>query len=123
MIISDFTYTSYLHLLKLIAKNGYTITGYHKYSEAAYPCILRHDIDNDVEKALELAKLEADNSVQSTYFILLNTNFYNVFSSTVNKTLKEMTNNSLLMFICKTKYFQKTIPNSLFQFYCQDPGY
>jgi hypothetical protein len=74
----------------LIRDNGYNFADYHNYGNIANPCILRHDIDFDVEKALRLAKLEYNNSVTSTYFVLLNTNFYNVFSSTVNKMLKEI---------------------------------
>jgi hypothetical protein len=44
-----------------------------------------------MKKALLLAKLEADDiSVHSTYFIMLNTNFYNVFSNTVKVLVKEI---------------------------------
>ena len=42
--------------------------------------IMRHDIDFDLEKALFFAEMEAELGVQSTYFFLLRTNHYNVFS-------------------------------------------
>ena len=41
---------------------------------------MRHDIDYSVEKSLTLAKIENENSVTSTYFVLLTSDFYNVFS-------------------------------------------
>jgi hypothetical protein len=90
MPISDFTYSSYIYLLNTIAENGYTFVGYHNYTDVVNPCILRHDIDLDVEKSLEMAKIESEKQIQSTYFVLVNTGFYNICSSAVNKTVKEI---------------------------------
>ena len=93
MPITDFTYTSYIELLKRIIGNGYTFANYHNYGNFKKPCILRHDVDINVEKALKMAGIEADNfSLKSTYFVLLNTDFYNVFSDRTNKMLKEILN-------------------------------
>jgi hypothetical protein len=83
--VSDFSYSSYIRLLDSIIENGYVFADYHNYMDFSNSCILRHDIDFDVEKALQMAKLEAGKRVQSTYFFLLNTNFYNVFSTSTNK--------------------------------------
>lgn len=41
--------------------------------------LLRHDVDLSVEAALEMARVEADLGVQSTYFLLLTSPLYNVF--------------------------------------------
>jgi hypothetical protein len=90
MPFSDFTYDSYIHLLNAIIENGYAFAGYHNYMNLINPCILRHDIDFDVEKALEVAEIEAEKQIQSTYFVLLNTSFYNVFSTSVNRKLKKI---------------------------------
>jgi hypothetical protein len=90
MLISDFTYISYIHLLNIISENGYVFAGYHNCMDFANPCILRHDIDLDVGKALQIAKIEAEKQIRSTYFVLLNTNFYNVFSTAVNRIVKEI---------------------------------
>ena len=50
---------------------------------------LRHDIDNDLDKALKLAKLEKQLGVKSTYFVLLSTQFYNIAAKECrNKVLK-----------------------------------
>ena len=37
-----------------------------------------HDIDYSIEKAVELAALEAEENVKSTYFVLLSSEFYNL---------------------------------------------
>ena len=93
MPITDFTYTGYLQLINYITDQGYNITNYHEYQNISNPCILCHDIDFDVDKALILAKIEAETlSVCSTYFILINTNFYNVFSNSINNKIKEIIN-------------------------------
>jgi len=91
MPITDFTYTAYSQFINIIAQNGYTFTNYHNYKEVPNPCIMRHDVDFDIEKALKFARIETENnSIHSTYFVLINTNFYNSFSSTIKKMLKEM---------------------------------
>jgi len=91
LTITDFTYASYSQLINSITENGYTFTNYHDYKKVSKPCILCHDLDYDMGKALKFAKIEAENhSIYATYFVMLNTNFYNVFSSSVNSMLKEM---------------------------------
>lgn len=89
--ISDFTYSAYSQLIYSITDNGYTFCNYHDYEGVSKPCILCHDIDYDIEKALRLARLEADShSLRSTYFVLLNTNLYNLFSGSSNAMLMEI---------------------------------
>jgi hypothetical protein len=90
MSVSRFTYSDYRALLSIIKNCGYVIRDYHNYMGVGTPCILRHDIDFDVEKALKMAKLEAAVNVKSTYFVLLNTNFYNVCASDTLKMIKEI---------------------------------
>lgn len=80
MLITDFTYLSYRELIDSIIASEYQITNYHDNANFEAPCILRHDVDFDLEKAYHLAVLEAKMNVKSTYFVLLRTNFYNIFS-------------------------------------------
>jgi len=89
--ITDFTYAAYSQLISDIIVNGYTFTNYHDYNKITKPCILCHDIDYDMEKALKFAKIESESfSIHTTYFVMLNTNFYNVFSNSILSMLKEM---------------------------------
>lgn len=75
-----FTYDGYRELVNALKDNGYEITDYHDWKQYPKCAILRHDIDNSIEKALKLAELEAKLGVKSTYFVLVTSNFYNVAS-------------------------------------------
>lgn len=78
-----FTYESYRKLVEQIIKRGYQITDYHSYESVDKPCILRHDIDMDIKKARVFAEKEKEienGQVNSTYFVLISSDFYNPFS-------------------------------------------
>ena len=85
-----FTYHAYRNLVELIRKKGYSFASYKDWKDKEYCAILRHDIDNDIKKALELAKIENDLGVKSTYFVLVTSDFYNVFSEKNENYLKEI---------------------------------
>ena len=76
----QFTYKAYENLVTLLRRYNYTICSYHNYQQAEKSVILRHDIDLQIEKAVKMAKLEHDMNVSSTYFVLVSSNFYNIFS-------------------------------------------
>lgn len=88
----NFTYDSYEYLLDLLKDKGYDFCNYNNYKEFRKPIILRHDIDFSIDEALEFAKLENRKSIKSTYFVLLSTDFYNIFSKRANELLKEIMN-------------------------------
>lgn len=67
-------------MIGLLREKGYSFADYLNYSNFNKAVILRHDVDFSLEKALEMAEIEKKEEVQSTYFILLSTNFYNIFS-------------------------------------------
>lgn len=54
--------------------------------------IFRHDVDADLGKAVRLAALEAELGISSTYFILLTSDFYNVYSRSSYEALREIQN-------------------------------
>lgn len=74
-----FAYDDYLYLIDLLSEGGYQSTDYQHFAETNRPVILRHDIDMSLHKALTFARLENRISIRSTYFVLLSSNFYNVF--------------------------------------------
>lgn len=77
---SLFTYNWYSNFLNNLKENDYKVCDYDNWSGYDRCAILRHDIDNDIEKAVKIAEIENDNEVRSTYFVLLTSDFYNVFS-------------------------------------------
>ena len=86
----QFTYAAYCRLLSALKEGGYAIKNYHNYESEARCVILRHDIDSSLEQAVRLAELEAENGACSTYFVLLRTDFYNVFSKTGQAALRHI---------------------------------
>lgn len=78
----NFTYDSYRHLIGLLSENGYKICDYDNYNGiSGRRVILRHDIDNSIEKAVSLSDVERKlGGGHSTFFVLLTSDFYNVFS-------------------------------------------
>ena len=72
-----FTYNHYKNTLKQIKK----IKKFSTFSENSdNDVILRHDVDCSLKAALKMAKIESDLGVKSTYFILFNSEFYNIFN-------------------------------------------
>ena len=93
MSIRDFTYNSYIELLNLIIDNGYSVSNYHTHTVIKNPCIIRHDIDCDIEKAAKLAEIESQFSrteIHSTYFVLLKSNLYNIIEKSNIRNLKKI---------------------------------
>ena len=89
----DFTYSAYQGLIELLKKENYTVTNYHEYSSFSKDTdivILRHDIDNSVEKAYSMAQLENALGVKSTYFVLLTSEFYNIAAKKNRELLKKI---------------------------------
>ena len=79
----DFTEGEYQRLLKLAA-NRWRFIGFRDARDAGESTVLwRHDVDFSPQRALRLAQLEADLGVKATYFILLNSNFYNALEPAI----------------------------------------
>lgn len=75
-----FSYDSYLSFIELIRQHRYSFASYINWRDFDKCVILRHDIDYDMKKAFDMAYIEADAGVRSTYFVLLTSDFYNIFS-------------------------------------------
>lgn len=74
-----FTFADYERLLRRLKRENYSFSGYREADEEhGKTAILRHDVDWSPEKALKMAKLEADLGISSTFFFLLTSPFYNL---------------------------------------------
>lgn len=85
-----FTYQAYKELLTLLKEYDYTICDYHNYAQADRSVIIRHDIDLQIEKAVRMAEIEHEMGVTSTYFVLVTSNFFNVFSKRNQESLRQI---------------------------------
>lgn len=86
----NFTYSAYEELLSLLKRKHYDICNYENYKQSNRCVILRHDVDFSLEAALRFAELENKNGVQSTYFVLLSSYFYNPFYTKAYETITKI---------------------------------
>lgn len=85
-----FTYAAYRELIEKLRVHGYTFASYHDWEQYDRSVILRHDIDYSIPKALNLARIEKELGVKSTYFVLLTSDLYNIFSKKNAEMLREI---------------------------------
>ena len=80
----------YKALLKFMKKSKLKFSSFGDKLNSGRKIILRHDIDFCPTRALQIAKLENKLSISSTYFFLINTEFYNLQFEANKKILKEI---------------------------------
>jgi len=115
-----FTYSTYKRLLTVL-KRDYEFTSFSKIKFSNEPVekkvLLRHDIDLFLEKALNLATIEHQMGITSTYFLFLRNPFYNIFSregeTVVGKLISY--NHNIGLHFDSAKYEYKTIPQLAYQ--------
>lgn len=78
----NFSVDDYHRLVQAGLESGYRFLPFDAaVSNTAEPvCLLRHDIDADVEAALRMANIEAAAGVRATYFFMLRSPIYNLFA-------------------------------------------
>ena len=80
----EFSFEGYSKLLSAFEDAGYSFCGFEeidsRLTEGEPFVVLRHDIDISLRPALEIARIEYEQEIQATYFILLRSPFYNSFS-------------------------------------------
>ncbi|MBM3527025.1 MAG: hypothetical protein FJX62_02945 [Alphaproteobacteria bacterium] len=77
----EFSPAGYTALLGAMRDLGYEARNFEDADPAQRHLILRHDVDFSLEAAASMAELECRLGHASTYFVLLRTEFYNVFSN------------------------------------------
>ena len=93
--MESFTYSNYVNMLNVLKKDyKYTSFSKAKYGveSKSHKAIIRHDIDLSLEKALEMAKIEAENDLSAVYFFFLRSPFYNLFSHEGERIIREIIN-------------------------------
>jgi hypothetical protein len=90
--LQSFTHDSYRHLLSFL-KQHYKIVTFRELNYRDIPYIaLRHDIDMSPQEALDIAVIEKELNVKSTYFVLFSSPLYNVFEGNNLNLLKQISN-------------------------------
>jgi hypothetical protein len=92
----EFTHSGYRQLLRKLKGAGYNLIGFGEADCALRNreqfTLMRHDIDFDLEKAGCLARIEQSEGVSATYFFMLRTEHYNVFSREGTAAIQEILN-------------------------------
>lgn len=84
----EFSYDAYKELLITLKDEGYDFETFNDKLESSKSVICRHDVDMSLEHVVPMAELEHSLDVSSIYFVLLSTNFYNVFSPENREVLR-----------------------------------
>lgn len=88
----EFTKNGYRKLLETALSSGYAFLPFsdkERFSKGKV-CLLRHDVDADLNSALELARIETELGIRSTFFIMLRSPVYNLFSWSNHKIVEEI---------------------------------
>lgn len=95
-MVMQFNIQNYKNILKLIQLQNYNFIEACEWKKKSNSkkkiIILRHDIDFDLEYALNIAKIENKLNIKSNFFFLINDEYYNIFSPQSEKILKKILN-------------------------------
>lgn len=89
----QFTYEAYRSFLNELKEHGYQDCLYTDWDRYDKTVILRHDIDFSIEAACCLSEIEREAGMHSTYFVLLNTDFYNIASAQSRRMIDRIKEN------------------------------
>jgi hypothetical protein len=89
-----FSLEGYRELLLAFKGAGYSFCGFEEIGSRlreGHPfVVLRHDMDISLRPAVEIARIEYEEEVQATYFILLRSPFYNALSRDNAKLIRRI---------------------------------
>ncbi len=91
--MSEFTPLHYVETIEKYMDHGYHISPVSDYFKERIfdkQILLRHDVDLSLDYALDMALLEKDHGIKSTYYILLHSNLYNAMSPEGTEKVREI---------------------------------
>lgn len=81
-----FSRGTYVAVLETLARSSYRFSTFSEEAAGLLKdmpgrqCLLRHDVDVSMDYALDMARAEREHGVRSTYFLMLRSPMYNLFS-------------------------------------------
>lgn len=77
-----FSLKSYAETLRAYRDDGYAVTTFHEYLRDPQPkhLVLRHDIDNSIEQALRVGRVDAEAGCTASFFLRVHARGYNLMS-------------------------------------------
>lgn len=86
----EFSIDGYSSLIVSILDTGYTVVDFDSEIKQNSQILLRHDIDFSLEAALDVARVENKIGVISSFYILVSSEFYNIFTRRSHEILSEI---------------------------------
>ena len=90
----QFSLPAYREMIQAGLASGYLYLTFAEIADGAVEdgrqCLLRHDVDVSIALALELARVEAEMEVRSTYFLMPRSPAYNLLSRHSTMAVREM---------------------------------
>lgn len=87
---TGFTYRWYRQFLRRLSDDGYEFRTFSDGLTGGNEVLLRHDVDLAIEAALEMARIEAELDIESTYCVLLTSALYNPLEAERREILREI---------------------------------
>lgn len=88
--LRGFSWRDYETLLRTFLGAGYIFCNFDQFNPQSTNVILRHDIDFSIKAAINIARIESILGIKSHYFVLLNTEFYNLCSPSSQAIIEEI---------------------------------
>lgn len=87
-----FSLADYADTLSAYLDDGYAVTSFGEYLDDPQPkhLVLRHDIDNSIEQALRVARVDAEAGCTSSFFLRVHARGYNLMSLPSLLIIREM---------------------------------
>jgi hypothetical protein len=85
----DFTLDKFRNYIKL-AKERFIFRDFENFKKDENYIIWRHDVDYSMHAAVDLARIEAEENITATYFVLLHSEFYNLLELEISNCVKEI---------------------------------
>lgn len=88
----DFSLRSYAETLRAYRHRGYAVSSFEGFLRAPQDkhLILRHDIDNSIEQALRVARVDAEAGCSASFFLRVHARGYNLLSLPSLEIIREM---------------------------------
>lgn len=86
----NFSLTSYKYLLNVINSSKKKVITFGDFFNGNRGIIMRHDIDFCPARALDIAKIEYNFNIKSTYFVMLNSKLYSLKNQKYLQSIKKI---------------------------------
>jgi hypothetical protein len=87
---SEFCPAGYANIINGLRNLGYAPHSFHSVDPNARHVVIRHDVDFSLDAAVLMAEQERQLGVNSAYFILVRTEFYNALSAAGSNALRRI---------------------------------